>query len=106
MRCIFCLKEGAPSVEHVFPDAIGGTLKITRLCESCNSWLGTNVDSYLTDHIGVLMKRFLLAIPNRDRKTIGLDDILGLGILANDPEQRVKLGRVDSFDPDACCADT
>ena len=77
MRCIFCLKDRSPSLEHVFPDAIGGTLTIARVCEPCNSWLGTNVDSYLTDHIGVLMKRFLLRIPNRDGKTIGLDDILG-----------------------------
>jgi len=93
MRCIFCLKEGAPTIEHVFPDAIGGTLSITRVCEPCNSWLGTNVDAYLTDHIGILMKRFLLRIPNRDGKTIGLDDILGLGTLADDPEQRIKLVR-------------
>jgi hypothetical protein len=39
------------------------------------------------------MKRFLLRIPNRDGKTTGLDDILGLGALANDPEQRIKLVR-------------
>jgi HNH endonuclease len=93
MRCIFCLKERAPTIEHVFPDAIGGTLTITRVCDPCNSWLGTNVDAYLTGHIGVLMKRFLLRIPNRDGKTTGLDDILGLGVLANDPEQRIKLVR-------------
>jgi hypothetical protein len=55
--------------------------------------VGTNVDAYLTGHIGVLMKRFLLRLPNRDGKTTGLDDILGLGVLANDPEQRIKLVR-------------
>jgi hypothetical protein len=93
MRCIFCLKERDPTAEHVFPDAIGGTLTIDRVCEPCNSWLGTNVDAYLTDHIGVLMKRFLLRIPNRSGKTTGLDEILGPGALASDPEQRVKLVR-------------
>jgi hypothetical protein len=91
MRCIFCLEERASSDEHVFPYALGGTLIITRVCEPCNSWLGTNVDSHLTDHIGVLMKRFLLKIRNRSGKTIELDDILGVGTLATDPEQRVKL---------------
>jgi hypothetical protein len=73
-------------------------LTITRVCEPCNSWLGTNVDSCLTDHIGVLMKRFLLRIPKRDGKTIGLDDTLGLGVLANDSEQRIKLVRERSAD--------
>src|ERR1039457_2774643 len=30
MRCIFCLKDRQPSSEHVFPEAIGGTLTIDR----------------------------------------------------------------------------
>ena len=36
MRCIFCLKERDPSLEHVFPAAIGGTLTIDRVCKPCN----------------------------------------------------------------------
>jgi HNH endonuclease len=93
MRCIFCLEERDSTIEHVFPEAIGGKMTIDRVCEPCNSWLGTNVDSRLTDHIGVLMKRFLLRIPNRHGKITGLDKILGGGVLANDPEQRVRLVR-------------
>ena len=30
MRCFFCLEEKEPSLEHVFPEAIGGTLKTGR----------------------------------------------------------------------------
>jgi HNH endonuclease len=91
MLCIFCRNEREPSVEHVFPDAIGGTLTIDR--EPCNDWLGAHVDVHLTDHLAILMKRHLLKLPNRDGKTIRFDQILGLGTLASDPNQRVKFVR-------------
>ena len=93
MRCIFCLNEREPSAEHVFPDAIGGTLIIDRLCKPCNDWLGANVDVLLTDHIGVLMKRHLLKLSSCSGKTIGFEEILGEGTLANDPDQRIKIVR-------------
>ncbi len=62
MRCIFCLEERAPSDEHVFPEAIGGTLKIDRVCKSCNGRLGSDVDVLLTDHGLILMKRDMLGM--------------------------------------------
>jgi hypothetical protein len=93
MRCIFCLNEREPSAEHVFPDAIGGTLVIDRVCKPCNDWLGANADARLTDHMSVLMRRHLLQLPNRDGKTIGFEDIFTIGTLANDPDQRIKLVR-------------
>jgi hypothetical protein len=65
MKCIFCLNEREPSVEHVFPDAIGGTWTTDRVCKPCNDWLGSNVDVELTDYSGTLMKRSLLAIKKR-----------------------------------------
>ncbi len=91
MRCIFCLEERDPSVEHVFPEAIGGVLTIDRVCTSCNSWLGSNVDALLTDHTLVLAKRNQLRIPNSRGKTPTWHDAFGLGSLASDPQQRVKM---------------
>jgi hypothetical protein len=93
MLCIFCRNERESSVEHVFPDAIGGTLTIDRVCKPCNDWLGAHVDAHLTDHCGILMKRHLLKLPNRDGETIRFDQIMGLGTLSSDPNQRVKIVR-------------
>jgi hypothetical protein len=91
MRCIFCLNEREPSVEHVFPDAIGGTLVIDRVCKPCNDWLGTNIDALLTDHVLVLAKRNQLGITNRDGKSPTWHDVFGIATMANDPDQRVKM---------------
>jgi hypothetical protein len=65
MRCIFCLKELPPSLEHVFADAIGGRLTTDRVCTPCNSTLGTRVDAALSDNLLVRMRRAQLGIPSR-----------------------------------------
>jgi hypothetical protein len=91
MKCIFCLEERESSLEHVFPDAIGGTWTTDRVCKPCNDWLGSNVDGELTDHPGMLMKRFLLGIKNRDGSMPPFERIFRGGVLANDREQRVTL---------------
>jgi transposase, IS6 family len=62
MRCIFCLKERPGSEEHVFPLAIGGTLTTDRVCEPCNSTLGSRVDSALTDNFAVRIRRAELGL--------------------------------------------
>lgn len=43
-RCIFCLEEKPLTIEHVFPESIGGKLTIPFVCKDCNSKLGTTVD--------------------------------------------------------------
>lgn len=48
MLCIFCCQERAPSCEHVLPLAIGGTITTDRVCEECNSTLGSRVDAALS----------------------------------------------------------
>jgi len=90
MRCIFCLKEKVASDEHVFPEAIGGTLVIRRVCNSCNSWLGTNIDAPLVDHPLVLMIRAQLRLPNKggDIPDV-IKKVFHIGTLADDLEQRV-----------------
>lgn len=68
-RCIFCLEEKTAeefSVEHVFPDAIGGCFTISNVCRECNSKLGSQVDSKITDNWGILVKRHIHKIKNKD----------------------------------------
>ena len=64
-QCIFCLEDKESSLEHVFPDAIGGSLILSNLCKECNSWLGREVDCKLTENFLVQMARYKYKIPNR-----------------------------------------
>ena len=89
-KCIFCLESKPKSVEHVFPETIGGTLLIESVCADCNSWLGTNVDAALVDHPLILMARAQLRLPKKDG---GLPDVIkkvfNIGSLRDDPNQQV-----------------
>jgi hypothetical protein len=60
--CIFCYKERASSLEHVLPLAIGGTVTTDRVCEECNSTLGTRVDAALSDYFPIRMRRAKLGL--------------------------------------------
>ena len=64
-RCILCLKERLPSVEHVFPQAVGGYMIIRRVCEPCNSHLGSKVDVEISNHLSVMVKREELRLPGQ-----------------------------------------
>jgi hypothetical protein len=52
IRCLYCDKEKEAdeySLEHIFPDALGGSLfsevfKTRRVCERCNSISGLFID--------------------------------------------------------------
>lgn len=46
------------SLEHVIPDAIGGSLIINDVCKTCNSLLGSNIDVHLVSNFLIEMKRF------------------------------------------------
>jgi HNH endonuclease len=92
MRCFFCLEEKDPSVEHVFPDAIGGTLITDRVCTSCNSFLGTEVDARLTDHPFILIKRQQFGMTTSAGKPVNaFQKLFFEGTLASDPEKRIQL---------------
>src|SRR5262245_62585375 len=92
MRCFFCLEEREPSEEHVFPEAIGGTLTIARVCKPCNDFLGANVDVLLTDHPLILMKRAELGMSTSAGKGVDpLRKMFSIGSLASDPEKRIQL---------------
>jgi hypothetical protein len=71
-RCIFCrvplAGDHPPSEEHVIPDALGGTLKITSVCKPCNSRLGREVDRLVDDDLFVALRQEArLALPNGRR---------------------------------------
>lgn len=62
MRCIFCSQDHPPSREHIFPLAIGGTVTTVRVCASCNSILGSRVDSALNNFLPVRTRRAELGL--------------------------------------------
>jgi hypothetical protein len=90
MRCIFCLEDRPDGWEHVFPEAIGGTLTTTRVCTDCNSTLGSQVDAKLTGFPTVVMRRWELKLPGYSGKVPDPLNWLGTGILASDPTQKIK----------------
>lgn len=55
--CMFCFSSDAMNKEHVFPQSIGGSFWFYQPCVACNSKLGSSVDSLLTDHPLVIMRR-------------------------------------------------
>lgn len=59
--CVLCNSPGELTPEHIFPEAIGGSLTIP-ICRDCNVYLGANVDVHLTDHQLVKMKRITYKI--------------------------------------------
>lgn len=71
MQCIFCLQERPPSSEHVFPLAMGGTVKTDRVCKECNSTLGARVDAALSDFLPVRMHRARLGITTHSDRAPG-----------------------------------
>ncbi len=92
MRCIFCLEERAPSDEHVFPLAIGGSLHTDRVCSECNSILGDSVDAPLCNHLLIVVRRAQLKLPgNSSTIPDGLKALFGTGTLVDDPTQRVQV---------------
>jgi HNH endonuclease len=91
MICIFCLKEKGPSKEHVFPEGIGGSLTIDRVCKDCNDELGAKVDAPLVNHPFTAMARSQLGITGkRDDAPDLFAEVFGVGNLASDPDQKVR----------------
>jgi hypothetical protein len=90
VRCIFCLEEKVGNEEHVFPLAIGGCLMTKRVCEGCNSKLGTSIDAPLTDHLLVVVRRAELGIAGRGGVPDAFRQILGDSVLASDPSHRLR----------------
>ena len=92
MRCIFCLNERPGSKEHVFALAIGGSLVTYRVCEPCNSTLGSPVDAALSDFFPIRMRRAELGLAGNSGKPPALHEmLLGVASLVDDPDRRVQI---------------
>ena len=50
IKCIFCLKNKKASLEHIFPDSLGGLLTTNDVCKECNDYMGRVVDSPLINN--------------------------------------------------------
>jgi YD repeat-containing protein len=75
MLCIFCCKERPPSLEHVFPLAIGGTITTDRVCHACNSVLGSRVDAALCDFLPIRSRRATLGLAGNGGQVPALHEI-------------------------------
>lgn len=91
-KCIICRKEKEHkefSDEHVIPDSIGGYYHIYTVCKTCNSEMGSKVDSKLVNHYFTSFFRNELNIKG---KTGDIPNpFSGTHILENDKETKIKL---------------
>lgn len=91
-KCIICRKEKNKSDfsdEHVIPDAIGGVYHIFTVCKTCNSKLGSKVDSKLTNHLFTKFMRYDLGISGKEGEIPNPFD--GTHILDNDSDTKIRL---------------
>lgn len=94
MRCFFCLEDRPSSDEHVFALAIGGNYVIKRVCKPCNDLLGREVDALLVNHPLIALKRSQLSLAGNSGKVPdAVVTVLGHGVLAAEPEQRIRIVR-------------
>jgi len=89
-RCIFCLKTKTHDQfhpEHVYPEAVGGTLVIWSVCIPCNSTLGHAVDGRFVNLWHLQAQRALLGIGG---KTGAIPNPFAEGTIAGDPRQKIR----------------
>ena len=91
-KCIICREEKEQkefSDEHVIPDSISGYYHIYTVCKTCNSKMGSKVDSKLVNHYFTSFLRYELNIKG---KTGDIPNPFnGTHILENDKETKIKL---------------
>ena len=63
--CIFCGVNPADSLEHIFPESIGGSLKSYLVCQTCNHTVCSSADAALIDHYFIQQERFLHGIQGK-----------------------------------------
>jgi hypothetical protein len=72
---MYCLRSGRPSnIEHLIPAGLGPHADIVlpagAVCESCNHWLGRQVDEALVHLFEVLLIRGIFRVRDREGRTI------------------------------------
>lgn len=92
MRCIFCLEEKPPSLEHIIPLSLGGSVVTDRVCKECNSFLGSNIDAPLIEFLPIMNRRAELRLAgNSGRVPAPLEMLLGRNQeLVGETVQRVR----------------
>lgn len=89
-QCIICREETDTfSDEHVIPKALGGYYHIYNVCVSCNSDLGSYVDSKLVNHQFADFQRYILGLRGNS-KTLP-NPFSGTHRLATDETQKIQL---------------
>ena len=89
MLCIICLSEKnntEMSKEHVFPESLGGTFSINKVCIHCNNRLGNEVDHHLVNHAYIKGQRLLKSLKG---KSGYIPNPIAVGTLANDSSQKI-----------------
>lgn len=90
INCIICReKKDNPTEEHVIPQSIGGYYKIYNVCKDCNSKLGEQIDSKLTNHKFIEFHRHLNGIKGKSGAVP--NPFSGTHTLAKDKDQKVRL---------------
>jgi hypothetical protein len=78
--CIICMdryEDDLKTDEHVFPDALGGTLVIDDVCGRCNSLMGQGVDAMLVEHQAIQFSRKQHRLASRNGR---VPDPLAVGV--------------------------
>lgn len=94
MRCIICLATDPPTEfteEHIFPEALGGTLTTNNVCKPCNDLLGHTVDEPLVNHTLVALIRRNLKLAGKKGK---LPNPFEHATLGDDSEHKVRYAPV------------
>ncbi|WP_168709033.1 HNH endonuclease [Onishia niordana] len=88
--CIICRKESDEfSDEHVIPDSLGGYYHIYSVCKTCNSNMGSYVDSKLVNHSFSEFQRFLLGWKGKSSKLP--NPFSGTHSLSEDAEKKIQV---------------
>ncbi len=76
----------------MFPLAIGGSLVTDRVCKPCNDLLGSRVDSALTNHLLIQLRRAELDLRGNSGSAPTIEEpLIGTWPLASDPRQKVRV---------------
>lgn len=96
-KCIICQKNQCNSVEHIFPDSLGGKITI-NICKDCNDKLGRKVDSKILNDEFILVIRSLLEIPNKKNETIDLLECFSNDLKTVDSNEKVIIKKQKLYD--------
>lgn len=88
--CIICREDKEDfNDEHVIPDSIQGYYHIFSVCTDCNSKLGSNIDSTLTNHKFIEFQRHLLNIKGKSGSVP--NPLKGIHHVKGKPDEKIIL---------------